>query len=296
MIRDFEYLRAGSLPEALDYLARYGERAKILCGGQSLLILMRQGLVQPEFLIDIKGLEELNFVELTAEKGLRLGATTTHRTIEKSPLIKEHFPLLAEMEKNLASIQTRNWGTIGGNLAHADPAGDPAPVLIAMKAKVILQKKEEKRVLELEDFFLDFFETTLAPDELLREIEVPPIPEQTGVYYEKFTILKSDQGIVSVAGLINLDDGLRCREARIVLGGAAPKPLRAKKAEKVLCGEKIDSKLLEKAGEEASRESEPVSDIHASEEYRRYLVKFLVKKIVGRAWAKAKELAENKGG
>src|SRR5208283_2189264 len=136
MISDFTYLKPGSAGEALEMLAEHQEDGKIICGGQSLLIIMRQGLVTPEYVIDIKRLKDLNYITFDAKDGLKMGATTTHRTIEKSALVKEKYPVLVEMEEKLASIQVRNWGTIGGNLAHADSAGDPAPVLMALNATV----------------------------------------------------------------------------------------------------------------------------------------------------------------
>jgi carbon-monoxide dehydrogenase medium subunit len=285
MIRDFIYLKATTLEEALDLISRHIEDYKIICGGQSLLILMRQGLVAPEYLIDIKNVEELDY--------LRIGATTTHRTIELSPIIKEKYPVLTDMEANLASIQTRNWGTIGGNLCHGDPAGDPGPVFMALNGSVKIANKQKTRIIPLDEFFIDYFETALEEGELLCEIRLPPIPLRTAVAYEKFNIIKNDQGIVSVAAAITLEnDGLGCKDARIVLGAAAPAPIRARDAEKMLIGEKISANLLEKVAEKASEEAAPVADIHASEEYRRSLVSVLTKKMVKKAWDRAKALAK----
>ena len=291
MIRDFAYFRAKTKDEALDLLDQHKDDCKVICGGQSLLILMRQGLVAPKNLIDIKAAKELSYIDFNKKSGLRIGAATTHREIEKSSLIKEHYPLLTEMEQNLASIQTRNWGSIGGNLCHADPAGDPGPVLVALNASVKMASKQRERTKPLEEFFVDFFETILEPGELLVEIIVPAIPPRTALAYEKFNIIKNELGIVSVAASITLDaKGASCKEARIVLGAAAPKPRRAKEAEKLLIGQKLDDRLLEKVGEKASKEAEPVTDIHATEDYRRYLVKVLAKKMVKKAWEKAKAL------
>lgn len=262
---------------------------KIICGGQSLLILMRQGLVSPANLVDIKSVKEMSYIDYDPRKGLKIGAATTHREIEKSRLIKKHYPVLAEMEKNLASIQTRNWGTIGGNLAHGDPAGDPAPILIAANATVKIASMERERSLPLEDFFSDIFEVALEEGELLTEIQVPVLPKRTAVAYEKFNIIKNQQGIVSVAVSITLaEDSVGCKDARIVLGAAAATPLRAKEAEQMLTGKKIDAKLLENAGQKASEECDPVSDIHATETYRRYLVKALTTKTAKKAYGQAK--------
>jgi carbon-monoxide dehydrogenase medium subunit len=196
------------------------------------------------------------------------------------------------MEENLASVQTRNWGTIGGNLAHGDPAGDPGPVFIAMNATVKMANKERERTMPIEEFFIDYFETSLEEGELLLEIQLPVAPPKTATVYEKFNIIKNDQGIVSVAASLTVDDGgSSCRDARIVLGAAAAIPVRAKKAEQILIGKKLDEGLLEKIGKKASEEADPVADIHATEEYRRHLVKALTKKMVRKAWEQAITLA-----
>ena len=289
MIHNFNYHRATTVQETLSLLEKHKEDYKIICGGQSLLILMRQGLVAPENLIDIKSVKELSYIDYDPKKGLKIGAATTHREIEKSPLIKKHCPELAEMEKNLASIQTRNWGTIGGNLAHGDPASDPAPILIALDATVKLVSMNGERSLPLEDFFVDIFETALEEGELLTEIQVPIQPKKTAVVYEKFNIIKNNQGIVSVAASVTMaEDGLGCKDVRIVLGAAATTPLRIKEAEHILIGKKIDTQRLADVGKIASDECDPVSDIHATENYRRELVEALTMKVTKSAWEQAK--------
>jgi carbon-monoxide dehydrogenase medium subunit len=289
MIHDFSYHRASTLREALSLMDKHKDDYKIICGGQSLLILMRQGLVAPENLIDIKSVKEMSYIDYDPKKGLKIGATTTHREIEKSPLIEKYFPVLAEVEKNLASIQTRNWGTIGGNLAHGDPAGDPAPILIAANATVKIASAERERSLPLEDFSLDIFETSLEEGELLTEIQVPVLPKKTALAYEKFNIIKNQLGIVSVAAFITLtNDNTKCKDIRIVLGAAAAIPFRAKEAEQILIGKKIDTNLLARAGKKASEECDPVGDIHATETYRRLLVNVLTKKVAQKAWIQAK--------
>ena len=280
------------MKETLDLLDTYKEDNKIICGGQSLLILMRQALVSPENLIDIKNLKELSYIDFSPEEGLKIGAVTTHREIENSPLIEKQCPILIEMEKNLASIQTRNWGTIGGNLVHGDPAGDPGPVLIALKATVRLANRERERSLPVEDFFVDYFETALEEGELLLEVLIPAAPPLTATVYEKFNIIKNDQGVVSVAVSITVDDkGISCRDVRIVLGAAASKPLRAGQAEQLLIGKPLDDNLLDEIGQKASEEADPVTDIHATEAYRRHLVSVLTKKMVKKAWAQASTTA-----
>jgi carbon-monoxide dehydrogenase medium subunit len=290
MIRDFEYFSPKTLEEALILLDKYQDECKVIAGGQSLLILMRQRLVMPEYLIDIKGISELNYIKSDATEGLKIGALTTHRAIEKSPAMKNGFSVLAEMEHRLASIQTRNWGTIGGNICHADPTGDPMPVLIALNATLSTASLKGERNMAVDDFCLDYFETALEPGELLTEIQVPAVPPHTGTAYTKFNIIESDMATVGVAVSITLESGDgTCQDVRIVLGACAPVPMRAKQAEEVLRCKKITDSLLKEAGQIASQEADPISDISASEEYRRELVKVLVKRVGREALARAKQ-------
>ncbi len=288
MIRDFEYLAPKTLKEALTLLDKYKDEAKIIAGGQSLLILMRQGLVAPEYLIDIKGISELDYIKSDAKAGLKIGALTTHRTIEKSRLMKNGFSVIAEMERKLASIQTRNWGTIGGNVCHADPAGDPTPVFIALKATLTTTSLKGKRDMPIEDFCLDYFETALKTGELLTEIQVPAVLPHTGTAYTKFNIIENDMATAAVAVSITLGSANTCQDVRIALGACAPTPLRARRAEEVLRGQKITDSLLAEAGQVAAAEADPVADISASEEYRRELVKVLVPRVSKEAIRRAK--------
>jgi carbon-monoxide dehydrogenase medium subunit len=290
MINDFEYFAPKTLKEALTLLEKYREDYKIIAGGQSLLIMMRQGLIKPGHLIDIKGISDLNYITSDTKKGLRMGALTTHRTVEKSPVIQKSFGVIAEMEHRLASIQTRNWGSIGGNLCHGDPAGDLAPVLIVLNATLTTAGLKGERNMLVEDFFLDYFETALEHGELLIEIQVPPISPNTGTAYTKFNVIENDMATVGVAVCITLSaqEG-NCKDVRIVLANAAPKPMRAKKAEALLRGKKITDSLLKEAGEIASTEADPISDIHASAEYRQELIKVLVKRVGKEALSRAQK-------
>ena len=290
MIKDFEYLAPKTLGEALALLDKHGDECKVIAGGQSLLILMRQGLVAPAYLIDIKGLPGLATIKLDPKEGLKIGALVTHRAIEKSPEIQQRFGVLHEMERRLASIQTRNWGTIGGNLCHADPAGDPAPVLIAMNATVTVTSTKGPRTVPLEDFVLDYFETAMQHNELLTEIRVPTPAPQTGTVYSKFNVIESELGTVGVAVSITLSSKDRtCGDVRIVLGGAGPRPLRAKQAEAALRGKKITDDLLKEAGERAAAEAQPISDINASADYRRELLKVQVRRMAAEALSRAEK-------
>jgi carbon-monoxide dehydrogenase medium subunit len=289
-MKDFEYFAPKTVEEALSLLSQYKGEVKIIAGGQSMLVIMRQGLIAPEYVVDIKGISALDYMTYDERLGLKIGALTTHRTIEKSPVIQKHFGVLSEMERNLATIQTRNWGTIGGNLCHGDPAGDPVPVLTVLDAKLKLKSLSGERIVAMEGFSKDILEVDLEPDEMLIEIQVPVPRSHTGVAHEKLMVMQGDAGIVGAAVSITLKPGNGlCEDARIVLSNAASIPLRAKEAETCLIGKKINGDLLTEAGEVASKEASPPSDVHGSEEYRREMIKVFVKRAANKALEKARK-------
>lgn len=289
-MKDFEYFSATSLQEACSLIAQYKDVGKILAGGQSLITLLRQKLISPTCLIDIKGLKELDFIEFDKKGGLRIGALTTHRAIEKSSLIQEKYNVLSEMEKSVASVQTRNWGTIGGNLCSADPIGDPAPSLIALGAKLKLVNAKEERVVALEEFFTDYFTTIIEPDEILAEIQLPPPAANTAVEYMKFATIEAGIKIVSTSVAITVEAGTDvCKDAKIVMSAVAPIPLITKKAAEMLKGKKLTDDVIEEAAKMAASETDPTTDVHASAEYRKEIVKVLVKRATKKAFEKAKK-------
>jgi len=289
-MKDFEYFAPKTVEEALPLLSQYKGEAKIIAGGQSMLVIMRQELLAPEYVVDIKGISALDYMTYDESEGLRIGALTVHRAIEKSPTIQKHFKVLSEMETNLATIQTRNWGTIGGTLCHGDPAGDPVPVLMTLDAKLKLKSLSGERMVAMEGFSKDILEVDLEPDEMLIEIQVPVPRSHTGVAHEKLMVMQGDAGIVGAAVSITLKpgDGV-CEDARIVISNAASIPLRVRKAEKSLIGKVINDQLLAEAGEAASAEADPPSDVHASAEYRREMVKVFVRRAAIRALERAKK-------
>ncbi len=288
-MKDFEYFAPKTIDDSLSLLSQYKGEAKIIAGGQSMLVIMRQGLLAPEYVVDIKGITPLDYMTYDEKEGLRIGALTTHRAIEKSPIIQKHFRVLGEMERNLATIQTRNWGTIGGNLCHGDPAGDPAPVLIALGAKLKLKSLPGERIIAMEEFSKDMLEVNLEPDEMLIEIQVPAKRPRTGIAHEKLMVMQGDAGIVGAAVSITLKPGEGvCEDARVVLSNAASVPLRVKEAENRLIGKRINDHLLAEAGEVASAEADAPSDIHASAEYRREMMKVFVRRAAAKALERAK--------
>lgn len=289
-MRPFEYLQPENLEEACSLLSRYRGEAKLLAGGHSLLILLKHRLVSPRYIIDLKNLRALEYIS-NGQGSIRIGALTTHRAIELSPLIKAKLPILAEMEKKVGSVQVRNWGTIGGSLCHADPAGDPEPALIALRAKVKVVSVRGEREIDLEEFFTDYLTTVLESDEILKEIEVPnPAPYTAGVY-RKESIRPGDFGIATVAAVVTLDEGQDVvKEARIVLGAVGATPIRAKKAEESIVGSKLESKLADEAGRIAAAEAQPTTDVNGSVEYKREIVKVLTRQVLSQAMKRAGEV------
>lgn len=288
-MRDLDCVSPGTLAEALALLDEYGEDCRVIAGGQSLLNILKQGLIAPQALVDIRGIPGLNYIRYDEAEGLRVGAVTTHRAIELSPLVSERYQVLVEMERHLAGVQIRNWGTIGGNLCIADPTGDPAPPLIAMNALVTIASSQGERTAALEDFFVDYYETVLEPHELLTEIRVPPVPDGTGVAYTKFRNVEGDSPIVGAAVSLALDSDGSCSEVRIALGGVAPTPVRARKAEEILRGKPLNDPLIRKAAKAVSDDTAPIPDIVASEEYKDKIARVLVRRMTKEAWEKVKQ-------
>jgi carbon-monoxide dehydrogenase medium subunit len=283
----FKYVPANTVNEACDLLSQYGEEAKLLGGGQSLVTLMKQDFVSPLYLIDIKGISDLDYIQYDKTDGLRIGALTTHRTLETSNIVQEKFSILAQMEHTLASVPVRNWGTVGGNLAHADPASDLAPTLLSLGAEVILTGPHGERVVSLDDFFIDYFETALQSDELLTEIHVSNSSRGGGFYY-KFAQRATDLAVVSVAVNLIRDPDNRdlCKDIRIVMGSVGPTPLRSKRAEDLIKGQPLTDTLTEEAARVSAEDAQPTSDINGSEEYKREIVHVLVRRTINEAAAR----------
>lgn len=278
-MRPFEFLEPASLAEACQLISQYRDRAKIIAGGQSLLPILKQRMINPEYLISLKHFHELEYIRQN-NSGIEIGALTTHHSIEMSSLIKEKFPVLAEMENSLGSIQIRNWGTIGGNLCHADPAGDPGVVLLALNASVRVTSERGTREIPLDSFFVSYMETALEPDEILTEIHIPYPAPHTGFSYVKESVRFGERPIASAAVAITVT-GKNIKEARIYLGAAGNKPRRAVKAEKSY---NIGTgKFPEAASLAASKEAEPGSDLEGTKDYKKQIIKVIVKKALNQA-------------
>lgn len=268
----FEYVAPKSLAEATAFLVAHPDDSKLVAGGHSLIPLMKLRLASPKYLVDLAKVPGLAGIR-EANGALEIGALTTHFAIESSSLVRERLPILAETAALIGDVQVRNRGTIGGSLAHADPAADyPAPIL-ALDAEVTVTGSKGQRTIKATDLFVDLLTTSLKSDEVITQVRVPIPGPRSGAAYEKFPHPASRYAIVGVAALVRLNADGTCASAAIGVTGAGAKAERATAAEKGLAGSKLDDAALQKAGAAAAEAIEPVGDIHASAEYRRHLVR-----------------------
>lgn len=283
----FAYARASSVAEAVDLLRKHGDRAKILAGGQSLIPLMKLRLASPELLVDIRGIPSLSSLK---EDGryLSIGAMTRDREVESSKLVQDRYPILADVVKGLGDPQVRNLGTVGGSLAHADPAGDWGAALIALDAQLVLAGPDGRRTVPIDEFFKDTFATALHPDELLTEIRVPLPAPRSGSAYRKLKRKTGDFATVAVSARITLDSGGAIAEARLGLGAVGATSLRARRAEAFLRGRTPGEPAFTEAGRLAAEESSPVSDLHGSADYKRAMVAILTRRALETAADRAR--------
>ena len=285
-MKPVEFLEPETVEEAYSLLAKYKEEAKLIASGQSLIPMLKQRLFTPKYLISIRNLSGIDYIR-EADDGLRIGALTTQRTVETSEVVRRRFPVLAEAVHAVGTVQIRNWGTIGGSLAEADPTGDPPPALLALGAKVRALSVRGEREVPLDEFFVDYIQTSLELDEVLTEIIVPYLPPNTGSIYIKDVVRSGDTGIVTVAVLATLDAKQAVKEASIVLGCQAATPVRALRAEKAAVGKSaVDD--LEDIAEAASQDADPAPDVLGSVEYKRYLAGLRTKQALRTAINRAK--------
>ncbi len=280
----FEYFEPRTIDEAVKLLADYGEKAKLIAGGTDLLVQMKMGKVHPQYLIHILRIPSLRY--LIEEKGLHMGALTPFREIEKSQVIKEKYTALFEAARSVSSVQIKTMGTIGGNLCNASPAADTAPPLLVFESRVKLINGKEERSFRLEEFFVGPGETLLNSNELLAEIEVPEVSSQTGSAFLKMSRVHADLSKVSVAVAI-VREGNVCIDCRIALGAVAKTPLRAKKGEEILKGEKVKETIIEKASLQAAQEIQPITDLRSTAWYRKGVAKVMVRNAINLAWKRA---------
>jgi carbon-monoxide dehydrogenase medium subunit len=285
--REFEYFAPTTLDEAGSLLREHGDDAKIIAGGQSLVPVMRLRLADPRCIIDLAHVPELSGIREQGDT-IAIGAMTTHHMLETSDLLQARLPLLPETAAQIADVQVRNRGTIGGSLAHADPAADLAAAALAAGAEIQAIGPTGSRAILADDFFLGVFTTALGPDEILTEVRFPVPPPRTGSAYVKMPNPASHFAIVGVAAVLTMGGDGRCERARIGISGVAMKPFRATAAESSLIGSAADDAAITSAAERAAEGVEALSDVHASAEFRLHLTKVYAKRALQQAISRAR--------
>jgi aerobic carbon-monoxide dehydrogenase medium subunit len=282
----FEYHTPGTIKEALELLTRYKDDAKLIAGGHSLLPAMKLRLTQPKHLVDLRKLQGLSGIK---EDGatLVIGAMTTHYAVESSPVVKSKCPVLAATAAQIGDPMVRNLGTIGGSLAHADPAADYPATIIAVGAEMVAEGPKGRRSIKVDDFFKGLFTTALAPDEIITEVRVPACGPKVGCAYLKFPHPASRFAVVGVAAVLTMDDG-KVAKASIGITGAGTKAVRAKGVEAGLTGKALDAATIQAAAEKAPDGVDVQADLQGSEEYKRHLLKVFARRAIEAASAAVK--------
>ncbi len=282
----FEYLTPRSLKEAQANLAQYGAEAKLIAGGTALTIMMKQRLVRPTCVISLRSVRGLNGIA-QKDGGLRIGGLATHRDVETAPLVRRRLPLLAETYRHVATIRVRNMATVGGGLAHADPNQDPPPTLIVLGATLKASSSHGSREVPVEEFFTDYYETILKPDEIITEVSIPGLPPNSSGAFLKFLPRSADDyATVSAAAVVTLDRSKKTfADVRIALGSVGTTPIRAREAEALLRGQPVKAEALREAGEKAKQLVDPISDFRGSAAYKREMAGVFVRRALEKALA-----------
>ena len=275
----FEYLPPSNISDAVALLQKHGDEAKILAGGHSLIPAMRLRLAEPGYLIDISGIGGLDYIQ--EESGqLRIGAMTSEAALEESDIVQRKFPLLLDTTKMIADPSVRNMATVGGNLAHGDPANDHPATMLALRASVVAEGPNGTREIKIDDFFPDFFTTALSEDEILTEIRIPTPPSASGGAYLKIERKVGDYAAAAVACQLNIDSSGSIENIGLGLTNVGSTPIRASSAEELLKGKKPDENMLAEAGRLAAADSEPMEDLRGSAEYKIALVNELTQRAI----------------
>jgi carbon-monoxide dehydrogenase medium subunit len=284
----FRYFAPQILDEALALVAEHGDDGKVLAGGQSLTPAMNFRLAQPAVLVDLNNIADLFFVRATDDGGLRVGAMTRQRTVERDTIVGERAPLLRDAMPHVAHVQIRNRGTVGGSLAHADPAAELPAIALALDANLRVQSIRGERWIKASDFYTGLFTTALEPGEILVEISIPPSPPHTGWSIQEVARRHGDYAIVGVAASATMNADGRCSQARIALFSVGDGPVTAQQGASLLTGEFPDRDLIATAAESvATSDIDPGSDIHATAAYRRHLARVLTRRALAEAFHRA---------
>jgi aerobic carbon-monoxide dehydrogenase medium subunit len=291
----FEYRTPKNLKEVHSTMKEFGSDAKLIAGGTALVIMMKQRLVRPTCLVSLRSLRGLNGIELK-NGGLSIGGLATHRDVESSALVRRRLPVLAETYHHVATIRVRNRATVGGGLAHADPNQDPPPTLIALGATIKATSPNGSRVIPMDEFFTDYYETVLKPDEIITEVNIPKMAANTGAAYLKFLPRTADDyATVSAAAVLTLDKSHKIiNDVRIALGSIGTTPIRARAAEDLLRGQPLKAEAFAEAGEKAKEAVDPISDFRGSAGYKKEMAGVFVRRALEKALANIRQLAKAK--
>ena len=284
----FRYVAARTLEQALQLKAEYGDEAHFLAGGQSLVPTMNFRLTQPAVLIDINPLTELAGVRDCAADGLRIGALTRYGKLERDPGTARNLPLIHEALPHIAHPQIRNRGTIGGNLAHADPASEMPAIVLALAGKLRAQSMRGERWIAASDFFIGALTTALEPDEMLMEVELPVVQPRSGACFLEVSRRRGDFAIIGVACIVGLDEEGRCSAARIGLCNAGETPIFAAAASESLIGRQIGKPEIDEAADLIQGAIDPGGSIHASKEFQRHVAGVLIARALNTANERAR--------
>jgi len=284
---DFDYFDPATVDEALALLANHGDDGKALAGGQSLVPLLNLRLARPKVLVDLNRIASLAYVR-ERNGGLAIGAMTRQRVVETSDLVRSRCPLLAEATTLIGHPTIRNRGTVGGSLAHADPASELPAALLALGGEVAARSRAGERVIPAKEFFRGHLTTALRPGELLAEIRLPAMPAGAGWAFEELARRHGDFAVVGVAAVVVPDGSGRVKSAALALIGVGGAAFRAAQAEQALVGRSLDDGAMRDAGRLAAQAARPESDVHAPAEYRTAMVEVFVRRALGRAWSRIK--------
>jgi carbon-monoxide dehydrogenase medium subunit len=284
----FKYYAPATIDEALARLAEYGWDAKVLAGGQSLIPMMNFRLAQPAVLVDLNNVSQLAYVDSVRDGGLRIGAMTRQAQVEKDPVVAKAAPMVHEAMPKIAYPQVRSRGTFGGSIAHADPSAELVAASVALSSRLRVRSHQGERWVPAEDFYLGLFTTVLEPEELLVEVALPPMPKRSGWAFMEVARRHHDFALVGVAAMVVLDRKGQVEDTRLVYFSVSDGPVEAHNAAAVLNGQKSSPEVVREAAEVAGdADVAPNSDINASSEYRRHLVKVLGRRALTQALARA---------
>ncbi len=283
----FDYIAPDSLAQAIELMAEHGDEAKLLAGGQSLIPAMNFRLVQPTLLVDLNKLADLEYLRLAANGDLLIGAMTRHRRLERDPLVAEHAPLISEAMPFVAHSQIRNRGTIGGSLAHADPAAELPVIMVTLGGRFRVQDKSGERWIYAADCFQGLFLTDIGPEEIIVEIAVPPMAKNTGYSFVEFARRQGDYALIGVAALLSIDESGKCTSARLVYLNAGDYPVIVEGATELIVDEIPSVTLFQKVAEAAEATLQPTANIHASVAYLRQLARVLTVRAFNKAYERA---------